>query len=211
MADYAYTIAQFASLLEAYAVPSLDRLTNEAEEQIIAPVLTEVNLNEEADPDQVIFSFDGVLSDPIQIDLLDSVVGAHDGSPLAAPDPGEMFDEYYQEASEGNSSTTSADWQDKLVLTRTLAGGTYEIEWYAETWANVSNREYGFRVVLDGVDVLGWSDTEHVGSTVEMNKSGFAVRDLDNSPHSIVLQYCRVDVNTTAYIRRARLRIRRVA
>lgn len=209
MADYTYPISTFTSLLPAHSIPALDRLTNEVEEQIIAPVLTEINLSESAN--ECVLTFDGDLSDPTQTDLLDSVVVAHDGSLLPTPDPGDVFDEYHQEASEGNSSTTSDAWQDKLFLTRTLEGGTYEIAWYAETWANVSNREYGFRVLLDGVDILAWADTEHVGSTVEANKAGFAVRALDNTSHSMVIQYRRIDVNTTVYIRRARLRVRRVA
>jgi len=118
-------------------------------------------------------------------------------------------------ASEGESSTTSDEFQQKLRLTTpSLPAGTYRIGWYCELSAGAANDPAKFQVQLDDTTTLGgkttkWSMTYSQG--LWEPTEGFAYAILTADTHTIDLDYAAYNSGDTIYIKRARLEIWRVS
>jgi hypothetical protein len=115
--------------------------------------------------------------------------------------------------SEGESSTTSALWQQKLRLTTpSLPAGDYRIGWSFEYSTMDQNAKYKFRVRLDDttdfMDILV-ATTKDYSEGCWFHDGGMKVSTLTAGIHFVDIDYA--SIGQTTYIRRARLEIWRVA
>jgi len=124
--------------------------------------------------------------------------------------------EYDYAESEGESSTTSDSYQQKLRLTTgTVPAGTYRIGWSFEYSSTEDKVDCGFRIELD--------DTTAINEIVPPPKkkysdgaydilSGFKHTSLTNASHIIDVDYkANIDAELgTTYIKNTRLEIWRV-
>ncbi len=126
---------------------------------------------------------------------------------------------HLEDASEGESQTSSNTWQQKLRLsTGAIPAGRYRIGWYFETDVNNTQTDVTeARVQVDDTDTLASiENAAHFDSTSSMKGDwhpcgGFAYVDLDEDSHDIDIDYrANTSPNVIAYIRRARLEIHRV-
>lgn len=116
--------------------------------------------------------------------------------------------EEYEVEDDGLSATTSTTYQDKVVLTETLDGGDYRIDFYAEIGVNSLNKHCDVRIEVDGTAIAEqfyYRKKEFPGGI-----GGFAVRNLASGSHTIKIVWRRVELGSAALIRRARISIRRV-
>lgn len=134
------------------------------------------------------------------------------GTAIVGFNPREQYAE-----SAGESSTTSAAWQQKLRMTTpSIEAGDYRIEWYYEWSLDDENEKWMGRVQVDDTttihDVKTSQKKKYSDTTppVYQSHSGFAVVTLTAAAHDIDLDWTQ-DAAKTAYIRNARLSIRRVA
>lgn len=115
-----------------------------------------------------------------------------------------------KQTAEGQDSTTSTDWQQKLRLTLTdIDEGTYVVQWYCEL--RHSNNDAAERAEMQ-VEV---GDTTQIGYSIWPynifeDSGGFAVYDFSAGSYTIDLDY-RQQGGGTAYIRRARMLVWRIA
>ena len=125
--------------------------------------------------------------------------------------------EYDYAASEGESSTTSNTYQQKLRLTTgSVSAGDYRIGWSFEYTSTTDKLDCGFKVEVDDTTVINEispSPQKKYADGVLYNISGFKDLSLSNASHTIDLDYiARVGIEIgTTYIRRARLEIWRVS
>jgi len=130
----------------------------------------------------------------------------------AAGGGGAIFGTGFQYAeSEGESSTTSTSYQEKLNLTTpSLGAGTYRVGWYYEWKFSNGNFEFKNRVQVD--DAITLKETETTPRSVGdwQGAAGFDYVVLAAGTHNIDLDYCSSKKNKTARIRKARLEIWRV-
>lgn len=120
-------------------------------------------------------------------------------------------------ASEGESSTTSATYQNKVTFTTpALEAGDYRVEWYYERSVNDENEKWLGRVQVDNtttvheIQVAQKKKYSDETPPVYYSESGFAVVTLTAATHTVDLDWADGN-NKTSYIRRARISIRRVA
>jgi len=115
------------------------------------------------------------------------------------------------ESSEGNSSTTSSDWQRKLRMTTgTLPVGTYRISWYAEVAQSSISDAVGVRVQLNDSITIAEVENEPKDINDVIPVSGYGYAADISGVQNIDIDY-REQRGGTAYIRRARLEIWRVS
>jgi hypothetical protein len=118
--------------------------------------------------------------------------------------------EFQQASSDTESSTTSATFQQKLRLTTgTLPSGTYRIGFYCETWQSGLADLAEWQVELNDTTVLATGLNEPEDGDERWDHGGFVYQSLSGS-NTIDLDW-RQQGGSTAYIRRARLEIWRVA
>jgi len=117
------------------------------------------------------------------------------------------FGRYFTYASsEGQSSTTSASWQQKLRLTTPdVPAGTYIVKWSFEWRQSSTSRDFQARVQYDDTDDLMNMNEEPKDGSNYNPRSGFIVADLSAGVHTIDLDYSAESGSGTSYIRRARL------
>jgi len=118
--------------------------------------------------------------------------------------------EIHQDIAEGQDSTTSTDWQQKLRLTITdIPDGTYVVQWYCELRHsnNVANERAEMRVEVNDMTEIGYSMWPY---NIFEDAGGFAVNTLSAGSYTIDLDF-RQQNGGTAYIRRARLLLWRIA
>jgi hypothetical protein len=115
--------------------------------------------------------------------------------------------------SEGESSTTSATFQQKVrITTPSLEAGTYYIGWSCEISSNADEKQNQVQVELDDTTQLAFHHEETKVKYVDSEwrtVSGFWVGSLTAAAHTIDLDYRTL--NDTIYIRRARLVMWRIA
>lgn len=110
---------------------------------------------------------------------------------------------------EGESSTTSAVWQEKLSLTTPdLPAGVYHIQWYAEVRHSDSDITHYTEVRCRADDTIemgyaAWPFPAHD------DFGGFRIVELGGGVHMLDMDW-RMQGAGTAYIRRARLFIWRI-
>jgi len=111
----------------------------------------------------------------------------------------------------GQTSTTDdVNWTQKLRLELNgLEAGTYVIQWYAELrHSNATQTEYAeMRVEANDLFELGYSAWPY---PVFEDSGGFSIYDLTAGDHYLDLDF-RVQGGGTAYCRRARLLVWRIA
>lgn len=121
--------------------------------------------------------------------------------------------EYQSAASEGESSTTSALFQQKLRLTTpSVPAGNYLIQWFYEHAMSGDDKQFGYRTQIDDTTTMCEGIIENKGQYADSQwraQSGFYAATLTAAAHNIDLDY-RAE-GDTAYIRRARLVIWRVS
>lgn len=116
----------------------------------------------------------------------------------------------HEDVAEGQDSTMSTDWQQKLRLSITgVEDGKYVVQWYCEL--RHSNNDAAERAEMQ-IEV---NDTTQIGYSIWPynlfeDSGGFAVTDLSAGDYTIDLDY-RQQGGGTAYIRRARLLFWRIA
>jgi hypothetical protein len=111
---------------------------------------------------------------------------------------------------EGQDSTSSTDWQQKLRLTLTdIPEGTYAVHWYCELRHsnNTASERAEMRVEVNDMTEIGFSIWAY---NIFEDSGGFNVTDLSGGSYTIDLDY-RQQGGGTAYIRRARLLFWRIA
>jgi len=111
---------------------------------------------------------------------------------------------------EGQDSTSSTDWQQKLRLTLTdIPEGTYAVHWYCELRHsnNTASERAEMRVEVNDMTEIGFSIWAY---NIFEDSGGFTVADLSGGSYTIDLDY-RQQGGGTAYIRRARLLFWRIA
>jgi hypothetical protein len=122
--------------------------------------------------------------------------------------------EFQETSNDGESSTTSSTWQQKLRLTTgSVPAGKYRIGWYLEGSGDDANIRFEYRVQIDDTTtIMEW----HPGFPKKYSSGEWQVNGghyyatLSAASHDIDLDYRNNDGNTT-YIRRARLEIWRVS
>ena len=132
---------------------------------------------------------------------------------ISAGGGGVFGSEYNIDSSEGESSTTSTSWQNKLDFDFTVPSGTYILFWYAEIRMNSTSYSTRARVELDGDTVtpyIGYIEIEPQDTDNWYTFSGHKELSL-NGTHDIDIDYCRLGGNGTAYIRKARLTLWRIS
>jgi len=116
----------------------------------------------------------------------------------------------HKETAEGQDSTTEATWQQKLRLALTdIPDGTYVVQWYCELRHsnNTPTEMAEMQVEVNDMTQIGYSMWPY---NLFEDAGGFAVADLSAGSYNIDLDY-RQAGGGTAYIRRARLLIWRIA
>jgi len=118
--------------------------------------------------------------------------------------------------SDGESSTTSTSWQEKTNLqTSNIPAGTYEISWFFE-WSfsrtTPPGAKFGVHVNWGAITVseIDITPTQSYGDGGFYASSGFGYVDLDSGSHKIAINYRAGGDSSTAYIRRARIKILRI-
>ena len=117
-------------------------------------------------------------------------------------------------ASEGESSTTSQNWQDKVALTLTdVPAGTYRIGWYCEMRNSTTTIPNKAQVLLDDATLVCdflWKLGDNTSARY-WTWCGCKHVTLTAGAHHIDLQWCQGGGSGTAYIKSARLEAWRVA
>jgi len=119
-----------------------------------------------------------------------------------------LFGRKYQlEASNGESSTTSADWQEKVSLSNTFPEGRYRIGWCAEL--KIDGGAGKNTLVQVQVDDSGFVNEVEENRAEYKTHSGFRKITFTNATHTVDIDYKQAG-GGTAYIRRARIEIWRI-
>jgi len=142
-------------------------------------------------------------------------VHTHDGGIIAIDDERVILAAGIDKAvkkntAEAQDSTTSADWQQKLRLSLTdIDEGTYVVQWYCELRHsnNDAAERAEMRIEVNDMTEIGYSIWPY---NLFEDSGGFAVTDLSAGSYTIDLDY-RQQGGGTAYIRRARLLVWRIA
>lgn len=116
----------------------------------------------------------------------------------------------HKDAAEGQDSTTQTDWQQKLRLTLTdIDDGTYVIMWYCELRHsnNTQSERAEMQVEVNDTTQIGYAPWPY---NIFEDAGGFAVYDFSAGSYTVDLDY-RQQGGGTAYIRRARLMVWRIA
>ena len=111
---------------------------------------------------------------------------------------------------EGQDSTTSTSWEQKLRLTLNgLEDGTYIIQWYCELRHsnNTGTERAEMQVEVNDMTQIGYSMWPY---NIFEDSGGCAVTDLSAGDYTIDLDF-RQQNGGTAYVRRARLLFWRIA
>ena len=116
--------------------------------------------------------------------------------------------EFNYTESDGESTTSSESWQQKLRLTTgTIPAGDYLIEWAFDIKGE-STKTVEAQVDLDEGTIIGASAAE---ASVYMANSSFKKTTLTNASHTVDIDYRRGDLNTTCYIRNTRITLWRIS
>jgi len=125
--------------------------------------------------------------------------------------------EYDYAESDGESSTTSDTYQEKVsITTGTVPAGTYRIGWAFEFASSTDRADCSFRVEADAsttINEITPAPKKKYADGVWATQSGFKHMSLTNASHTIDLDY-KANVAAeggTTYIRKARLEIWRVS
>ncbi len=129
--------------------------------------------------------------------ILDGIISGLPSRPL-----GKIYGEV---SSEGQSSTTSDTFEQKLRLTTpNIAAGKYRIEWYFEIASSVSNTEVEAKVEADDTHIF--ANPKAIDRIVSCG--GFRYVEVEDGVHTIDIDWRVSSGNGTAYIRYARLEAR---
>jgi len=128
------------------------------------------------------------------------------------PTAGNFGRDFQSAASEGDSTTTSGTWQDKLTMTTPAMTGTYRLGFYFELKSNGSNKDAQGRCynATDALEV-GFDETPTRPANSFMMIGGFQEIVFTGAAKTFKIQYNFNDVSGTATIRRARLELWRVS
>jgi len=130
-----------------------------------------------------------------------------------------LFPEFFSAESEGEWSTTSASWQEKLdINTGGIPAGTYRFSWFYEwCFSRATNPGAGYGVhinwgaiTLHEVNMVP-STNGIYGNGCFYSCSGSGEKSLSAGSHKMALNFKANGDDSTAYIRRARLTMWRVS
>jgi len=153
-----------------------------------------------------------------EITTLNSLVSNHSGEPWPSKVASQIR---FSSKSLGISSTTSKDWQTKMVLqTDPLVAGEYRVGWSFVWGMSRNTKVFEARILLDG-NLIGYliqkpfgasSGSDSWGSDTVLDLAlpvmGFAYETFDESgEHTVSLQYRSTHKNTEAFIAMARLEV----
>lgn len=153
---------------------------------------------------------------PVSADLLliEDSAASYAKKKLQIGNIAQIFGSQYQSAtSEGESSTTSATYVQKLRLTTaSVPAGNYYIGWFFEHAMSGDDKQFGYRLQVDDTTTFAEGILENKGQYSDSQwrpKSGFYVATLTAATHTVDIDY--LAVSDTAYIRRARIVVWRVS
>ena len=121
--------------------------------------------------------------------------------------------EHNNSLSGGETTTTSANWQNKTSLTfNNLPVGKYRIGWYYEFKSTSTSVKFMGRVRLDDTDVKGRDEyfPSNVGNYLSSSGFFFLTVAGASENHHADIDFRSGTSGTTVGIRRARLEIQRV-
>lgn len=125
-------------------------------------------------------------------------------------DPPQIARTKYYSESEGESSTSSTSWQDKLSVT--VPAGTYDIEWSCSTYAT-----FNFGINFSRVRLYNDSDSTEIhrgGADAQMEtyytQGGMQNNVVIAGSKTFKIQYISSGTPSTAYIRWARLKLTKI-
>ena len=201
MSEYKYDFIDFLNDTADTA-----KLNNEILASSIDDILESITIN--YGPEEVKIFFETDLSAGEQT-ILDGIVAAHDGIPYVQVGSG-------WSESNGQSGTTSIEWQEKITLdfNCTEAGTHYKLYWYFECGCSDNDKKSEFRVQLhevsdstsDPADIMVLP-TRIVKKITDGNWDtvcGFKILPLEVGNYTLDLDYRNLEERTT-YIRCARL------
>jgi len=125
----------------------------------------------------------------------------------------QVFGTYFsQSSSDGESTTTSTTWQQKLRHTVSgLIDGTYRLAWYSEIRCSTTNSDVQFRIQQNDVTDLALVNIEPQDATSYFPNSGFIYLRLSPATtYNFDMDYSNETAGNTVYIRRARFEFWRV-
>jgi len=150
------------------------------------------------------FVGDGVTATDSTSEATITIPGGGDGD-------GTFGSEFYEESSDGESSTTSSSWQEKIEIENLDIGpaGKYRVGWYAEIRNSSTSGSVEARVLVGGTTVALEVLEPQDGSNY-YDFSGFYYYTHVSGTVDIEINWRQIDTGT-AYIRRARIEIWRVS
>lgn len=188
---------------------NLNALTCQIDNSAIATPLDHIRVT----GDDCWIWFDNALSGGDQT-ILDGIVAAHDGEPLAKSGYAE---------SDAEQTTTSVKYRRKLRLSGDYAGGTYYVEWYCEIMSksqpgnsarsamSAKDKAAGkiaLRIRMDESDVLAetaWLPDSGSGEFAPV--SGFKRITIEGGSHVIDMDFAATLAGQTVVVRNARMRL----
>jgi hypothetical protein len=121
-------------------------------------------------------------------------------------DTGAGFTNVLNAVSDGESSTTSSSFQNKVTLsTGSIPSGDYRIGYSAEIRPNSTSSDIVLQVQIDNTTTIAEAKVEGQDTATYYGYSGFYYASLTSGTHTIDLDYRAESAGTTVYIRRARL------
>jgi hypothetical protein len=120
--------------------------------------------------------------------------------------------EYFYNESEAESTTNSSIFQQKVRLSATVTGGTYQLEW-CFTWRHASgNTDASFQVEQDDATQLWYAliEPKDTSSNQRIPAAGFKELDLAPGSYTFDLDFRSVIAFTTTGISQARIKLYRV-
>lgn len=121
--------------------------------------------------------------------------------------------EFEYEISEGQSSTNSTTYQNKVSITATdVPEGSYRLGWHFEWRISKANQEFEYRVQQDNTTNL---KEDSVSPFVDISvwnpvNNFYYIETISSGTHTFDLDYSSSSSSSTAYIREARLEFWRV-
>jgi hypothetical protein len=120
--------------------------------------------------------------------------------------------DYQYEVSEGVSTTTSRNFQDKVTLTTQDLTGTYLVSYYCEVSAGSANVRSQVRLynTTDSTE-LCFSESRDSAAGLYQGQTGFVEVDFTGNAKTFKVQFASQGGSSTISCRRARLKLWRVS